>query len=75
MSTNDTPRAKKGDRVVWNGRRGVVKEIDTSAQKTARGRAFGWPYAAWVLFDDARTPDAWSCVNAFDCEVIQESQP
>ena len=64
------PTAKKGDRIVWNGRSGTVMDIDTSAQKTERGRANGWPFAAWVLFDDrASNPNAWACVNAFDCRV------
>jgi hypothetical protein len=64
----NAPVIQKGDRIVWYGRHGIVKEIDTSAQKTARGRANGWPYAAWILFDNARSPDAWTCVNAFECE-------
>ena len=70
------PDVKAGDRIIWHGRTGLVKDIDTSAQKTARGRALGWPFAAWVLFDDrASDPDAWTCVNAFHCKRLQGEGP
>ena len=69
------PEAKKGDRVVWNRRTGTVMDIDTSAQNTPQGRAFGGPFAAWVLFDDrASDPNAWTCVNAFDCRVVKKDE-
>jgi hypothetical protein len=59
------PEIKKDDRVIWNDRIGTVMEIDTSAQKTAVGRRYGWPFAAWVLFDDKgrqRRMDLRECV-------------
>lgn len=66
------PDIKKNDRIVWNGRAGTVMDIDTSAQNTPRGRSFGWQFAAWVLFDDrSSNPNAWSCVNAFDCKPLR----
>lgn len=70
LTVSNEPQVKKDDRIAWRGRRGVVKDIDTTAQKTERGRMFGWPYAAWVLFDDAKSQDDWSCVNAFDCKAV-----
>lgn len=70
------PEAKKGDRIVWNGRAGTVMDIDTSAQRTDVGRRFGWPFAAWVLFDGRGSADdwtSWTCVNAFDCRVTKKA--
>ncbi len=69
------PEIKKDDRVIWNDRIGTVMEIDTSAQKTAVGRRYGWPFAAWVLFDDKEDRDAWTCVNAFYCRKIPKAEP
>ncbi len=65
------PTIKKGDRIVWCGQAGTVMDIDASAQETAIGAVFGWPFAAWVRFD-GRGPDDWSCVDAFKCQVLKQ---
>lgn len=69
---------KKGDRIVWKHRQGTVMDLDTSAQNTSRGRSLGWPFAAWVLFDDVcykgQNSWYWSCVNALEC-ILLETAP